>query len=368
MVLKALVEKSYSNKYWRAGLHLLFWVSLFSFNYYFNSISFNSFNDNSTTFLLSAKNTFTLVVVYYSLMYFILPSFFYKRKFGAGIISVLLLLLVYAFLDAYGDKQIITNCSNCMVELVRNNQGFHDFLERRVIDMMAGRTLSLGLVYQLVILLSLPVAVKVGRSYFRQTVQKLQLSRDNLQLEFNFLKSQINPHFLFNTLNNIYSLVVHDKKQQAATTIARLSGFMRYTLYECNEDKIGLEKEIQLFRDYIELEQLRLNKTEVKFNYSADHHNYMVPPLLFMPALENAFKYSADNLPDSFINIDIFVKEKQMIFKIANRFDPAKTGKPGGIGLVNLQKRLQFYYPGCHSYSVVSNAAVYSMEVTCNLS
>ena len=368
MRFKSIVEKSYANHYWRISFHVLFWGLVFLSNYYFNTISFNSFNNNDTIYPLALKNTVALIVFFYPLVYYVVPRFFIKRKIVAGIFLTIFLLLIYAWIDAYGDKQIIGSCADCMLQLSKQSPGYYEFLQRPLVNILLGRLLSLGLIYQLMLLLSLPVAIKLARSYFRQTVQQLQLSKDNLQLEFNFLRSQVNPHFLFNTLNNIYSLVMHDKKQQAASTIARLSGFMRYTLYESNEDQIEIEKEIQLLRDYVELEQLRLNETTVTFNYRSDKSEYKIPPLLFIPAIENAFKYAADNTAGSFINIDICVLDKKLDVKINNMFDPQKRGKQGGIGLVNMKKRLQYYYPASHTYSVVTEGNIYSMEITCLLS
>jgi sensor histidine kinase YesM len=368
MHFKSIVEKSYSNRYWRIGFHILFWGLMFLSNYYFNTISFNSFENNGTLYLLALKGTIALTIFYYPFVYYVFPSFFARRKIIAGILLTTLFLVIYAWLESYADKQIINSCGDCVAQLATQNPHYYRFLQIPVINMMLTRLLSFGLIYQLMLLLSLPIAIKLARSYFRQTVQQLQLAKDNLQLEFNFLKSQVNPHFLFNTLNNIYSLVMHDKKQQAASTIARLSGFMRYALYESNEDQIEIEKEIQLLRDYVALEQLRLNETAVTFNYLSDMPGYKIPPLLFIPAIENAFKYAADNEPGSFIKIDIFVADKKMTVKIINMFDPKKRSKQGGIGLANMKKRLLYYYPSAHTYAATTEGTNYSMEVTCLVS
>jgi LytS/YehU family sensor histidine kinase len=176
----------------------------------------------------------------------------------------------------------------------------------------------------------------------------------------------VNPHFLFNTLNNIYALVVAERKEQAATTLARLSGFLRYTLYETGDEKIALAKEVQLLKDYIELEKLRLNETAVRFRYESDRDDYTVPPLLFMPALENAFKYTSDSKGNQIL-VNITAKEKQLQVTVENDLVGQQTPKGGGIGLQNLQKRLQHYYPGRSSYSASETNGVYLFSLSCTL-
>jgi LytS/YehU family sensor histidine kinase len=261
---------------------------------------------------------------------------------------------------------VFNSCQPCMQRLAQYNPDYHRFLLRPLPNIILARITSGGSLYQLVLQLSLPVAVKLGRSYFRQTVQQLQLSKDNLQLEFNFLKAQVNPHFLFNTLNNIYSLVLAQRNDQAAATIGRLSGFMRYTLYETGEEKLSLQKEVQLLKDYVELEKLRLNETEVQFRFESDRDDYTLPPLLFMPALENAFKYSVDK-KGSYIGVNIHALQGVLNVEIRNSFDPHKEAAIGGIGLQNLQRRVKHYYGAKASYSASVVNDVYLFQLSCPL-
>jgi hypothetical protein len=353
-------------RYSRPALHLLFWGALFGSNAYFNTISFNPFSASNAAYLLAGKSVVLLALVYYALMYAIWPYFLVKRKFGIAAALLLLLLLLYAVLDAIGDKQLIAGCADCMEKLKGSNRAYYRFLQQPVPNIVLARVLSGGLLYQLLFQLSLPVAIKTGRNYYRQAVQQLQLAKDNLQLEFNFLKAQVNPHFLFNTLNNLYSLVVSERNKQAAATIARLSGFMRYTLYETGAETVLLSKEIAMLKDYTELEKLRLNETNVTFEYEQDQE-YKIPPLLLMPALENAFKYSVDNLPESRININILAVNNTLHVTIENNFDPQRQTGGGGIGLQNLQRRLQHYYGGNHSYTATTKDGVYIFALHCTL-
>ncbi|WP_121353894.1 sensor histidine kinase [Flavisolibacter nicotianae] len=361
-----LLEKTYTDVRYRIALHILFWIFMFASYYYFNTISFNPVRDTPGAYLLALKNTVEFALAFYALMYFIWPRYLVKRKWFKSLLLVFVWLVAVTALDAWADLAIFNGCESCMQRLAQFNPDYYHFLQRNFPNIVFIRVLTGGLLYHLTIQLGLPIAIKLGRGYFRQTVQGLQLAKDNLQLEFNFLKSQVNPHFLFNTLNNIYSLVVNEKKDRAAETLSRLSGFLRYTLYETGEEKIALEKEVRLLKDYIELEKLRLNETGVQFQYETDRDDYTVPPLLFMPALENAFKYTEDK-NDSTIAVSIKAKEKHLQVTIQNSIGLAKNGKAGGIGLQNLQKRVQHYYPGQSSYSASAANGVYLFQLSCAL-
>ena len=361
-----LHEKTYTDLRYRIALHFLFWALMLASYYYFNTISFNPARGTPATYLLAIHNAISIATAFYTLMYFIWPRFIARKRWVASVALLFLWLVGIATLVSYGDWLIFHRCETCGERLAQYSPDYYRFLQRNLPNIVFVRVITGGLLYQLIIQLSLPIAIKIGRSYFRQTVQQLQLAKDNLQLEFNFLKAQVNPHFLFNTLNNIYSLVVHERKEQAATTLARLSGFLRYTLYETGDEKITLDKEVQLLKDYIELEKLRLNETDVAFHYESDSDAYTVPPLLFMPALENAFKYTEDKEGNS-IAVNIQAKQQQLQVSIRNSRANGMTAKTGGIGLQNLQKRMQHYYPGTASYSATETNGVYLFRLSCTL-
>jgi LytS/YehU family sensor histidine kinase len=188
-----------------------------------------------------------------------------------------------------------------------------------------------------------------------------------MQLEFGFFKSQVNPHFLFNTLNNIYSLILHDRKDQSADMVARLSAFMRYTLHDASAEKAPMNKELKLMSDYVELERIRLNHTLVRSQFATEGNGYLLPPLLFIPLLENAFKYVIDS-QGSFIDINLHISQDRLQFVCRNSYDPANGQRQeGGIGLSNVHKRLEQYYPGKYSYNINSDNAVYSVNLAIDL-
>ncbi|MBB1284502.1 sensor histidine kinase [Flavisolibacter sp. BT320] len=356
-------EKTYTDIRYRVAIHIVFWLLFAASVYYFNTISFNAVKGTPGTYLLAIKNTITFAVAFYLLMYWIVPCFFQKRKWIQGGFLFILWVVFIAVLDSWGDILILNNCEPCMNRFAASIPDYYQFLQRSFPSIVFIRVVTGGLLYHLIIQLSLPIAIKIGRSYFRQAVQQLQLAKDNLQLEFNFLKSQVNPHFLFNTLNNIYALVVAQRNEQAAATLARLSGFMRYTLYETGDEKILLEKEVQLLKDYIELEKLRLNETRVALQFESDNAAYTIPPLLFMPALENAFKYTTDKAGSKIIT-NIKANGGLLQVTIENSFDTKQEGPVGGIGLQNMQRRLQHYFGNKARYAASAGNGVYLFQLS----
>ncbi len=175
-----------------------------------------------------------------------------------------------------------------------------------------------------------------------------KVEREKLEAELNTLKAQINPHFLFNSLNNIYSLSLSNSKK-TPEMILKLSDLMRHVLYESRENFICLQKEIEFIQNFIELQRIRLSaKTDVRFELTGDYQDKQIIPLIFEPFVDNAFKHSCKSICDeSFIHIQIEIKGDWLYFKAANNYDENNqppSGKAHGIGLENARKRLEYLY------------------------
>jgi LytS/YehU family sensor histidine kinase len=225
----------------------------------------------------------------------------------------------------------------------------------------------MGMLIGLIFSVSVPLAIKIAIQSFRQQIAAIKLAKENVELEFNFLKSQVNPHFLFNSLNNIYGLILKKENDKAAGTVSRLAEFMRYTLHSPAIDQAPLQKEIKLLQDYIELEKIRLNYTTVTFELQVQNGNQLLPSLLLIPLIENAFKYSADQLGAA-ITIQLVIKEIELQLIVTNTVDVNRqlhTG--GGIGLQNLKKRLQLYYPDNYNYEATDTGQLYTTNLAINL-
>jgi LytS/YehU family sensor histidine kinase len=158
-------------------------------------------------------------------------------------------------------------------------------------------------------------------------------------------------------------LILKDEKEKSAGMVARLSQFLRYSLYESNSEQVPVEKEIQLLKDYVALESVRLNLTKVQFAPTSDGSVKHMPPLLFMPLVENSFKYAADQA-DAHITIELRILDKKIYFSAANTVDQQRlASEDGGIGLNNFKKRLELYYAGHYRYAVNNDAHTYSVSI-----
>lgn len=197
------------------------------------------------------------------------------------------------------------------------------------------------------------VGVAIALKQYSESQRLLQreqsLVKEKIETELNFLKSQINPHFLFNTLNNIYSLA-RKKSNTTADVVLKLSKLLRFVLYETQHKKITIDREIQFLNDYIELEKIRYDeRLKVEFNYSADDFNCPIAPLLLVPFVENAFKHGvSETVSKAFVIIDLKVENGILNFSIANSIEKDLDGNSPeneGIGLRNLRRQLEILYP-----------------------
>lgn len=199
---------------------------------------------------------------------------------------------------------------------------------------------------------------KVTTDWLVHQSERKDLESQRLQSELKFLKSQINPHFFFNTLNNLYALTLK-KSDLAPEIVLRLSEMMRYMLYESNEKEVSLNKEIAYVKNYLELEKLRQgDKFEINFNLTGKLNDQKIAPLMFIPFLENTFKHGLDNqIKSGFVNIDLDLNQDSVHLEIENSKPPSvekkKRSYSGGIGLENVKKRLKLLYPKKHELNIV---------------
>ena len=196
------------------------------------------------------------------------------------------------------------------------------------------------------------IAIKTTKRWAQTETERKEAANYKLQSELQHLHYQLQPHFFFNSLNNIYSMV-DISPEQAKSSIHSLSKLMRYMLYETNMELVSLSKEIDFMKKYIALMKLRVSdKTAVNFNFPSEETGIKIAPLLFISLIENAFKHGVSASKESKIEINMMCNHKTVVFYIENDNFPKKTeDKSGsGIGLQNLEKRLQLLYPNKHSF------------------
>jgi len=188
--------------------------------------------------------------------------------------------------------------------------------------------------------------LKVLRIQNRSKEREKNLVKEKLETELKFLRSQTNPHFLFNTLNNIYALA-RKKSDKTAEVVMKLSELLSFMLYESGKDTITIAEEIKILEDYIDLEKIRYNeRLTIEFNKKIDNNARTIAPLLLLPLVENAFKYGvSESRFVSFIHIDLELRGAQLKFMIENSFEDTKEKSPGNcIGLNNFRRQLELLY------------------------
>ncbi|MDR2269634.1 MAG: histidine kinase [Sphingobacterium sp.] len=315
---------------------------------------------------MSIYNTTLLASLYYMLIYCIYPYAIGKKKYFAGILTLILLFIFFAITDAYLERQILNACSGCMTIIKNNNPSYYTFLHLQFSNMLFKRLISLGLPLGIMIMLAVPISIKVGLNALRNAYAKAELIQEKAKIELDLLKSQINPHFLFNSLNNIYGLILNGKTDQSALLVSRLSELLRYTIYEANNEYLIIQEEIRLIKNYLELEKIRLNHTKVTFEMKIDHWETKLPALILMPLVENAFKHVVD-VPGSFIRFVIQADRQQLYFMEENTMVECVKKMPAGFGLKHLVKRLNFFYPNRHEYEIIEQKDSYRVTLTCML-
>ena len=207
--------------------------------------------------------------------------------------------------------------------------------------------------------------------YFNKNENRLLKKQNELiQLQLSSLRAQINPHFLFNSLNVIYSLSVQ-KKKGVQDAIVQLSDILRYVIYDSNTERVSLTEEIQLLKNYIEFQKFRVHGFKnIDFNIDVDNDKFKIYPMLLLPLVENCFKHGIKgNLEDTFIDIELKQKGDKFTFKIKNNSFKEDTvnKETSGVGLENVAKNLEIIYPNSHTFSTDNKDDVFTAQLTINL-
>ncbi|PCH75754.1 MAG: sensor histidine kinase [Flavobacteriaceae bacterium] len=312
--------------------HFIFW----SIYFIINVLRWGSYFDDYDYSLKTNLIGFPIhMLLCYINIYILMPSFVFKRKYFLYLISVLGVLFLMVLLKF-----------NLTYFLVSNDvwpegpEITRKFTINYTIQMMIGELYVVTFV----------TAIKITMDWIQEHQRSTQLAKVQLETELLFLRSQISPHFFFNTLNNIYSLAI-EKSDKTAKIILKLSEFMRYLLHETKNSSQTLDKEIMCIQNYLDLERIRFDeRLEINMELSGELMDKSIPPMILLAFVENAFKHGANkNIGKIKIDIYITVKEDFLYFRIENPM-PAKTiyeqrfNTKSGLGLKNVKKRLELGY------------------------
>ena len=337
----------YKNKKILLVQHLLIWLVLFSMPFVLSYGQELDTNRLVAHFLIPML--FYAVIFYLNFFVLIDKVLFPKKTFAFIIINLGLIgfsILLKEFIEASYFADLIKNRPQ---DDGREGPPFQLFIYVQMLSYAAPLLFS--------------IAIKTTKRWVKTEAEKKEADNFKLQTELQHLRYQLQPHFFFNSLNNIYSLV-DISPDKAKSTIHSLSKLMRYLLYETSTEFIPLSKEIEFMRKYIELMKLRLtDKTTVESSFPLSEPQIKIAPLLFISLIENAFKHGVSANKESVISIDMITQDNSVIFQIENyNFPKEHTDKSGsGIGLPNLEKRLQLLYPNKHQFTQETKDGIYSV-------
>ncbi len=222
--------------------------------------------------------------------------------------------------------------------------------------------------------LVLAIVIKWFKYWYKEQKSNQLLVEEKLKAELNFLKAQVHPHFLFNTLNNLYALTLKQSKD-APEVVLKLSDLLNYMLYECTADEVLIEKEIKLLKDYISLEKIRYgNRLNISFNVLGESAGKRVAPLMLLPFVENSFKHGvSEEMNEAWVSIDLELKQSGLTLKVENSKskDDEKEDQfnyKQGIGLKNVQRRLELLYPEKHKLEMHDSIDSFLVVLSIDLS
>lgn len=344
-------------------LHVLAWLIILVIPHYL----IKTYGDGDNHFLYQFYSTTAIFGIIFYLNYlWLVPKFFFKENkwwyflITSGVIVVSYLIVWYLSESAFHDPEREQQFQKIMEELQNGKERFKPPIKQfRAYSFFFTSILITGFSLGLVVLEKL----------FQNEQQRKDLEKEKLNSELAFLKNQISPHFFFNTLNNIYSLIGIDK-HEAQSSVHKLSKLMRYLLYESELGESTLADEVNFMNHYIDLMKLRLsNKVNLSVSIPDDAVPLSIPPLLFVPFIENAFKHGVSYREPSFISISMRVEGTQITFQAKNSLGSTnlpKDERHSGIGLENVKKRLNLLFPDAHQLNIQQTADEFTVNLQFN--
>lgn len=312
----------YSKKY-AILRHILFWIFIY-LDEFLSLIGITS--PYEIYDLIALELLGDLIMVYFNI-YFLLPRFLLKGKvvqYAIYSLATVLAIIMYNYFLYQLHLEEDFSVLEYVVSSIASNSA----------------------------LVAMAAVIRFFKLSRKADTQIQSLKESNLRTELAYLKNQVNPHFLFNTLNNMY-IMSQKKMDTLPDSIMQLSDLLRYQLYECDVERIELKKELEALKNYILLEKIRRQDLNVEFKQTGEPHGVLVAPLIFIPFVENAFKYSVITSEDSSINIQFGINEKSIEFKCSNLIGDISDESNGGIGLKNAKRRLQLIYPEQHQLDII---------------
>lgn len=337
--------------------HIAFWFAYFLFSWF---ASLHPFLDKTTLGKYIVVHggelilhVTTQIIFCYFIIYFLWPKFLDRRRylsFGIGVALSFIAIYGIFFVETITIFRALHNYAGMPFW-----NGTPVILWINFVGAVSYMTMSIGVT----------VAIKVLKQFYIKVQENQQLTRENANAELQLLKAQVHPHFLFNTLNNIYAFTLN-KSMQAPQLVMNLSDTLQYMITDCEAEMVSLQQELKMIKDYVDLEKVRYgDRLDFAIEISGETENKKIVPLLMIPFIENSFKHGASKmLRDPWIKLFIQADEAILHFTLINSKPSTEVplGK-GGIGLVNVKKRLQLLYPNNHLVNFESTVNTFTVNM-----
>lgn len=356
---------------YRITRHLAFWIFWWLFQAFLYAFAplfpFITFLSRFAFSMLSSAIFMTIhIFLSYSLMYFVIPVYLLKNKYLATAVWVLLLFFATASLSSLISLYVILPAEQWLagwtgLSMAASIPTHTLFFGGLLAGLRGGITIG-----------GLAAAIKLMKYWYIKEQRNLQLQKENMEARLQLLKAQIHPHFMFNTLNNIYAYT-QNTSAVASELVLGFSDMLRYMLYEGDQRIVPLAKELKMAREYITIEMIRYgNELETHIGLPDDTFGLGIAPLLLLPFLENCFKHGISHfLEHPWLSLDIGLEDRILTMKLINgklSQTPANgVFKKEGIGLANVRKRLELLYPGRHELSVINDADAFIVNLRLEL-
>lgn len=326
-------------------LHQLFiWLLLFGLWYF---LRYQDFSSGWLALKVTFIKTADLALMVYATSYLLIPTLLYRKRYAWFTLALVAMIIASSTGKMY------------LLSYVMNSPALRDFSGN-----LKGRVYDNVIPHFLLVLTG--AAFKLMSDYTRMQQRMVVMAKEKAEAELNFLKSQINPHFLFNSINSVYFLI--DKTNvEARDALHKFSGMLRYQLYEMDGDRIPIEKEMAYLKDYVDLQRLRKDaQYSVEMQYSPAVKGFSIEPLLLIPFVENAFKHISHYKDQcNFMRLQLDLRGDVFCFTVCNSKEAVKPGSQQhtGIGLSNVKRRLELLYPGKHLLTIKNEAAEFSVAL-----
>ncbi|WP_082995073.1 sensor histidine kinase [Aquimarina megaterium] len=344
----------------RVVSHLIFWGLVF-----ISLPILAALNEGSVEKTVNSSLSFlpAQLLASYFLVYYQVPKLLFKKKYLKFGFSFLISTYVFLVISKLSNMYL----TKFFIPKYYEEESFIEILA----DPFHLAVVHFPSVYVFVFLM---LMTKIVKDRFEERHQLEVLQKEKANTELKFLKAQINPHFLFNTLNNLYSLTLEESSEKASEVVLKLSDMLDYMLYQCKDPEVPLKNEITFIQDYIGLESLRYgNKLTLDFTYQLHDPNVMIAPLILISFVENAFKHGASNtLNDSVIKIELTTNQDQLCFKVFNTLPTDKTDaieneSNSGIGFSNSKRQLELNYKSNYTLKSTQTEKDFQVVLTINL-